>query len=152
MTSVPSPPERLLALDADFTRPHDIPQSATLLDGPRPAGPLVQHISRTQAMARGAQDVRDAAQAVPHLHHALARVGLDRTVQLATLATLAADHLLYLPSNHFSALSGPGPQHHRRPRRHRRPPTRPEGAAAARPGPWLRPPPLTQPTSRTHFR
>jgi DNA-binding MarR family transcriptional regulator len=56
----------------------------------------VHHIGRTQALADSALGIRDSVRSVAGLHHSPdVRVGIARTVQLATLAVLAADHLLF---------------------------------------------------------
>ncbi|MEU3529127.1 hypothetical protein AB0E62_35620 [Streptomyces sp. NPDC038707] len=88
-------PERLLLLGADFTRHHDI---LLRINSAHPAHATVaaaEHIPAPQALARGALDAREAIRAAPGLYPSrdVERV-LARMTQLATLAVIAADHLL----------------------------------------------------------
>ncbi|MFD5111669.1 hypothetical protein ACFWNG_05030 [Streptomyces sp. NPDC058391] len=95
MTATSTLPERLLALGAGFTRHHDVLQSITLLRGPNPASNLLRHIPTTQSLAREALEMFDALRAAPRLYHSPdVRAAMERSLQLAALATLAVDHLI----------------------------------------------------------
>jgi hypothetical protein len=88
-------PERLLLLGADFTRHHDV---LLRLNSAHPAHATVaaaEHLPAAQTLARGALDAREAIRAAPGLHSSpdIERA-VTRMTQLATLAVVAADHLL----------------------------------------------------------
>lgn len=92
--TVSSNVERLLALGGDFTRHHDTLQALTLLRDPNPAAALSQHIPTTHTLAEEAQEVSEALHQIEqHYRSPDLRAGIERPVQLAALATLAADHL-----------------------------------------------------------
>ncbi|MFF5438882.1 hypothetical protein [Streptomyces achromogenes] len=88
-------PERLLLLGADFTRHHDV---VVRLNSAHPAHATVgaaEHLPAAQTLARGALDAREAIRAAPGLAPSPdVERAVTRMTQLATLAVLAADHLL----------------------------------------------------------
>ncbi|KPI02884.1 hypothetical protein OK074_5034 [Actinobacteria bacterium OK074] len=95
MTSPPTVAERLLALGAGFTRHHDALHNHTLLIGPDPVGALAQIVTSSQTLVEDALDVSAAVRTMPRLTHtADIRAVMERTTQLASLAMLAANHLL----------------------------------------------------------
>ncbi|MEU7086893.1 hypothetical protein [Streptomyces achromogenes] len=98
-------PERLLLLGADFTRHQDVLIRINSAHTPHVTGTVAEHIPVTQALARGALDARDAIGTAPGLHHTPdVERAIGRLTQLATLAVVAADHLI----DSVDLLSHPG--------------------------------------------
>ncbi|MGW8697618.1 hypothetical protein ACWGOK_11945 [Streptomyces eurythermus] len=106
-------PERLLLLGADFTRHRDVLTRINSAHTAYATGAAAEHIPVTQALARGALDARDAIGTAPGLHHSPdVERAIVRMTQLATLAVVAADHLIDavdLLSHTVSRHPGQGP-------------------------------------------
>ncbi|GGL68033.1 hypothetical protein GCM10010095_61160 [Streptomyces anthocyanicus] len=93
-TSKPSLPERLLHLGADFTRHRDTLNRISTLNGLNLTKAVAEHIPVTQALARGALDLRQKVDSASGLSRSReACCAAERLMQLANLAVLSADHL-----------------------------------------------------------